>query len=275
MKKITLLFAAILSVFTVLSACGNNNDQAGEEKNTINVGTSPGPYSELFLDAIKPILEEKGYTVEMTDFSDLLQADIAVADGGVDLNVDQHTAYMENFNKNKNANLVSLTPIPTVPAGIFPGKKSSLDDVEKGDVVGVPNDASNAARAYALLEKAGWIELKDDVDLANVTKQDIAKNPLNLDIVEMDSAQIPRALTDLDYGVIPGSMVYASNMDASTKLLSEDVQKHLELVAVVDEKNKDTQWAKDIVAAYQSDEFKAYMEEHNKDEYWFIPDELK
>lgn len=275
MKKITLLFAAILSVFTVLSACGNNNDQAGKEKTTINVGTSPGPYSELFLDAIKPILEEKGYTVEVTDFSDLLQADIAVADGGVDLNVDQHTAYMENFNKNKNANLVSLTPIPTVPAGIFPGKKSSLDDVEKGDVVGVPNDASNAARAYALLEKAGWIELKDDVDLANVTKQDIAENPLNLDIVEMDSAQIPRALTDLDYGVIPGSMVYASNMDASTKLLSEDVQKHLELVAVVDEKNKDTQWAKDIVAAYQSDEFKAYMEEHNKDEYWFIPDELK
>jgi D-methionine transport system substrate-binding protein len=275
MKKIT-IFAVVLALFTLaLAGCGKSDEAKGEEKTTINVGTSPGPYSELFVDAVKPILEDKGYTVKVTEFNDLLQADVAVADGGVDMNVDQHTAYMENFNANKDANLVSITPIPTVPAGIFPGKKSSLDDVEKGDVVGIPNDASNAARAYALLQKAGWIKLKDGVELVNATKADIAENPLNLDIVEMDSAQIPRSLTDLDYGVIPGSMVYASNMDASTKLLSEDVQKHLELVVVVNKENKDTQWAKDVAAAYKSDEFKAYMEKHNKDGYWFVPEELK
>lgn len=276
MKKLT-VFAMILALFTLaLTGCGKSNDEAaGAEKKTINVGTSPGPYSELFLEAVKPILEGKGYEIKVTEFSDLLQADVAIADGGVDMNVDQHTAYMENFNANKDASLVSLIPIPTVPAGIFPGKKSSLDDIEKGDTIGIPNDASNAARAYALLQKVGWIKLKDGVELVKATKEDIAENPLNLEIVEMDSAQISRSLTDLDYGVVPGSMVYASKMDASTKLLAEDVQKHLELVVVVDGKNKDTNWAKDVAAAYQSDEFKAYMEKHNKDDYWFIPEELR
>ena len=91
----------------------------------------------------------------------------------------------------------------------------------------------------------------------------------------MDSAQIPRSLKELDYGVIPGSIVYSSNMDPSTKLLSEDVLKHLELVAVVDKSNKDAEWAKAVTAAYQSDEFKSYLKKHNKDDYWFIPEELK
>lgn len=276
MKRLT-VFVSILVLFTlIISGCGKSEDTAaGKEKTTIKVGTSPGPYSLLFLEAVKPILEDKGYKIKQVEFNDLLQADVALADGGVDLNVDQHTAYMENFNANKNADLVSLTPIPTVPAGIFPGKKSSIDDITKGDTIGIPNDASNAARAYTLLQKAELIKLKDGVELMKATSQDIVENPYNLKIVEMDSAQIPRSLSDLDYGVVPGSIVFASNMDPKTKLLSEDVLKHLVLVAVTTKENKDAQWAKDVVAAYQSDEFKAYMKEHNKDNYWFIPEELK
>lgn len=227
------------------------------------------------MDVVAPILEDKGFTVEKVEFTDLLQADIAVDEGSVDLNVDQHTAYMENFNENRNSDLVSLTPIPTVPAGIFPGAKTSLDDVADGDTVGIPNDASNAARAFALLQKAGWIKLDEDVTLMNATSQDIVENPYNLDIVEMDSAQIPRTLTDLDYGVVPGSIVYSSNMDPSTKLLSEDILDHLVLVAVTTEDKKDSDWAKEVIAAYQSDEMKAYMEEHNKEDYWYIPEALQ
>ncbi|BAQ09362.1 yaec family lipoprotein [Bacillus sp. OxB-1] len=275
MKRLSLIVSMLALFVFVLAACGKNDDTAGEEKTNIKVGTSPGPYSLLFLEAVKPILEEKGYTVEQVEFNDLLQADVALADGGVDLNVDQHTAYMDNFNENKNADLVSLTPIPTVPAGLFPGKKNSLDELADGDTIGIPNDASNAARAYAILQKAELIKMKDGVEVMKATSQDIEENPRNLKIVEMDSAQIPRSLTDLDYGVVPGSIVYASNMDPSTKLVSEDVLDHLVLVAVTTEKNKDLPWAKDVAAAYQSDEFKAYMEEHNKDDYWFIPKELQ
>ncbi|MEI3612343.1 MetQ/NlpA family ABC transporter substrate-binding protein [Pseudogracilibacillus sp. SO30301A] len=275
MKVSRLLFIFTILTTLFLAACGSGTTGDGEEKTTIKVGTSPGPYSELFIDAIVPILEEEGYTVETTDFTELLQADIALDEGSIDLNVDQHTAYYENFNNEKGASLTSITPVPTVPTGIFPGRKDSLDDIEEGDVIGIPKDPSNAARAYAVLQKAGLITLEDNVELVKVTQNDIVENELNLDIQEMDSAQIPRALDDLDYGVIPGSIVYASGVDASLSLLQEDILKDLELVAVVDEKNKDTDWAQAVKAAYESDEFKAYMEEHNQDDYWFIPEEIR
>jgi len=274
--KVSRLFI-LLATFTVLllTACGSDSSVEGEDKTMIKVGTSPGPYSELFMDAIVPILEEEGYEIETIDFTELLQADIALDEGSIDLNVDQHTAYYENFNSEKGANLTKVTPIPTVPTGIFPGRKSSLDDIEEGDVIGIPKDPSNAARAYAVLQKADLITLEDDVELVKVTQNDIIDNKLNLDIQEMDSAQIPRALEDLDYGVIPGSIVYSSGLDASTSLLHEDILKDLELVAVVDEKNKDTDWAKAVKEAYESDEFKEYMNEHNQDDYWFIPEEIR
>lgn len=274
MKGFRLLL--IVTVVTLLlTACGGDESANSEEKSTIKVGTSPGPYSELFLDAVKPILEEDGFEIETTDFTELLQADIALDEGSIDLNVDQHTAYYSNFNEEKGANLTKLTPIPTVPTGLFPGKKSKLEDIEEGDTIGIPKDPSNAARAYALLQKADLIELDDDVELVKVTKNDIKTNKENIDIHEMDSAQIPRALDDLDYGVIPGSIVYSSGLDASESLINEDILKELELVAVVDEKNADTDWAKAIQAAYKSDEFKEYMEEHNEDDYWFIPEEIR
>lgn len=274
MKKFNLFI--LLIVFSVfLVACSSSDSGEGEEKTTITVGTSPGPYSELFLDAIKPILEDQGYTIETVDFTELLQADIALQEGSIDLNVDQHTAYYTNFNNERDANLVGITPIPTVPTGIYPGRKASLDDVAEGDIVAIPQDPSNAARAYALLQKAGWITLEEGIELVQATQNHIVENVHRIEIREMDSAQIPRALEDIDYAVIPGSIVYASGIDASTSLLHEDILKDLELVAVVDEKNKDTEWAQAVVEAYRSDEFKAYMEEHNQDGYWFIPEEIR
>src|SRR5690625_4690621 len=274
--KVSRLFI-LLATFTVLllTACGSDSSVEGEDKTTIKVGRSPSPFCELFMDAIVPILEAEGYEIETIDFTELIQADIALDEGSIDLNVDQHTAYYENFNKEKGASLTSITPIPTVPTGIFPGRKDSLDDIAEGDVIGIPKDPSNAARAYAVLQKAELITLKDDVELVKATQNDIVENELNLDIQEMDSAQIPRALDDLDYGVIPGSIVYASGLDAATSLLHEDILKDLELVAVVDEKNKDTEWAQAVKAAYESDAFKEYMDEHNQDGYWFIPEEIR
>lgn len=272
--KVRIKFFFLILSLVLLAACGSTKADSDDER-IITVGTSPGPYSELFIDAIVPILEDEGFEIETIDFTELLQADIALDEGSIDINVDQHTAYYSNFNNEKGANLVGITPIPTVPTGIFPGRKSSLDDIAEGDVVGIPKDPSNAARAYAILQKADLIKLDEDVELIKATQNDIIENKLNLDIQEMDSAQIPRALDDLDYGVIPGSIVYASGIDAAESLLHEDILKELELVAVIDEKNKDTDWAQAVVNAYQSDEFKQYLEEHNKDGYWFIPEELR
>ncbi|ALC82555.1 MULTISPECIES: MetQ/NlpA family ABC transporter substrate-binding protein [Bacillus] len=255
-----------------LAACGIGG--SSDEK-TIRVGTSPGPYSELFISAIKPILEKEGYTVKLTNFSDLLQADIALSEGNIDLNVDQHTAYLTNFNVEKQANLTPIVHIPTVRAGIFSNKHNTIDQVQDGAKVAIPQDPSNAGRAYLLLQKAGWIKLKPGVTPLTATQKDIISNPKHLNITTMDSAQIPRAMDDIDFGILPGSIVYASHIDPKKSLLSESLIKDLELVATVDKKNINTKWAKAVVEAYKSEDFKKYLAEHNKNDYWYVPSDLK
>lgn len=248
-------------------------DTTGDKKEIV-YGKSQGPYTELFEAVIVPILEKEGYTVKGVDFSDLQTADIGLNDGVVDVNVEQHTAYMENFNANYNADLVALSPIPTVPAGVYSAKYKSVDEIPDGAKVAVPNDASNTARCYLMLQKIGWIKLADDVDPSAVTQDDIVENPHNIEFTEMKSLTIPAAIQDFDYVAITGSVVYNAGIDPSTALATEDIQDHLVLQVVVKEENKDAEWAKAIVDAYHSDEFKQYMEENN-DGLWWIPDELK
>ncbi|GFK21314.1 MetQ/NlpA family ABC transporter substrate-binding protein [Tetragenococcus halophilus] len=277
MKKTKVIgnIVGLLSV-TLLAAAGcSNENESPDETNEIHVGTSPGPYSELFTEGIAPILEDQGYTVEETDFDELLQADIALNEGDIDLNVDQHEAYLEDFNENNDANLTGLISIPTVPTGIYGGRKDSLDEIEDNDTVAIPDDASNTARALLVLEEAEWITLEEDIDPIVATSSDIAENPYNLDIVEMDSNQIPRSLEDIDYGVIPGSIVYNADIDASLSLLNEDILDEYELVVTVDEQYEDSDWTQAIVDAYQSDEFAEYLEERNEDDYWYIPEDLQ
>lgn len=283
------LFATILAAALTLSlaACGNNNQSnqtpsngsvsqsnGSPEKTEIVYGKSQGPYTELFEAAIVPILERQGYTLKGVDFSDLLTADFALNDGEVDVNVEQHTAYAENFNTNNSGDLIPVSPIPTVPAGIYSTTHTSLDEVSDGAKIAVPNDASNTARAYVLLQKIGWITLDSSVELSAVTQDDIVENPKNLEFVEMKSLTIPAAIQDFDYVVITGSIVYNAGIDPSTALSTEDILEHLVLQVVVKEANKDQPWVKAIVDAYHSDEFKTYLTENNNG-LWWVPEELQ
>ncbi|WP_301860613.1 MetQ/NlpA family ABC transporter substrate-binding protein [uncultured Megasphaera sp.] len=269
-KKLGVLAMVLALGASVLAGCGGDNASSSAKKE-LTYGRSQGPYSELFEQGVKPILEKKGYKITGKDMSDLLQADVALNEGEVDFNVEQHTAYMENFNQKQGGHLVALTPIPTVPAGIYAGSKTSLDQVADGDTVAVPNDAANTARAYALLQKAGWIKLDPKKDLSTVTQQDIIENPHNLKFTEMKSLNIPAVRSDFAFIVITGSIVYNAKIDPSTALMKEDILPHLLLQLVVEDKNKDAQWAKDIVAAYHSDEFKEYLKTHNNG-LWFVPE---
>lgn len=272
-KKWGAFLLTVVMGATLLTGCGgSNSSKTGEAKKELVFSKSQGPYSELFEQAIKPILEKKGYKITAKDMSDLLQADVALNEGEVDFNVEQHTAYMNNFNEKQKGHLTALTPIPTVPAGIYPGSKTALNQLADGAKVAVPNDAANTARAYALLQKAGWIKLTPNKDLSTVTQQDIVENPHNIQFTEMKSLNIPAVRSDFDFIVITGSIVYNAKIDPATALLTEDVLPHLLLQLVVLDKNKDAQWAKDIVAAYHSDEFKAYMKANNKG-LWFVPKE--
>ena len=270
LKKLSILALAIITGAALLTGCGSDS-ASGSTKKELSYSKSQGPYSELFEQGIKPILEKKGYKLTGKDMSDLLQADVALNEGEVDFNVEQHTAYMENFNEKQGGHLAALTAIPTVPAGIYPGAKTALSALTDGARIAVPNDAANTARAYALLQKAGWIRLNPAKDLSTVTQQDITENPHNLQFTEMKSLNIPAVRSDFDFIVITGSIVYNAKIDPSTALLKEDILPHLLLQLVVQEKNKDSQWAKDIAEAYNSQEFKDYLSSHNNG-LWFVPE---
>ena len=279
--KIKKIIAGLLVATTALSlaACGNSgsgdtkkSDADTSEKKEIIYGKSQGPYTELFEDAIVPILEKEGYTLKAVDLSDLQTADVALND--VDVNVEQHTAYMDSFNQSYNADLVAISPIPTVPAGVYSEKYDSVDEIPDGAKVAVPNDASNTARCYLMLQKIGWIKLDENADPSTVTQDDIVENPHNIEFTEMNSMTIPAAESDFDYIAITGSVVYNAGIDASTALANEDISDYLVLQVVVKEENKDADWAQAIVDAYHSDEFKQYMKENN-DGLWWIPEELQ
>ncbi|MCX8729850.1 hypothetical protein J3U66_05600 [Gilliamella sp. B2969] len=269
-----ILVLSILSFLFLLTACDNSSKQANNQtKKEISMGVSPGPYNELFKDAVKPILESEGYKVKLVSFPHLLESDVALSEGSIDLTVAQHTAYMNVFNAQRKANLKPVVHVPSVPAAIFSNKYNSLQQVFKGAKVAIPQDASNAARSYNLLEKAGWIKLKPNTNPIIVSKNDIEQNIAGINIIEMDSANIPRVMNDLDFAVIPGSIVYSANIDPNKALLLETIIPDLEIMVVVNAGNENSQWAQDVKRIYQSQQFKDYMQAHNQNGYWVMPQE--
>lgn len=279
MKKLwkTITTTAILATLAIstLTGCGGKTEPAdGEAKTEIVYAKGNGPYTLLFEEAILPLLADKGYTftcVEMT----LSEADAAMQSEDVDLSVEQHTAYMEAFNNNSGANLVALSKIPTVPASVFSEKHSSLDEIAEGMVIAIPQDEGNQARAFVMLQDIGWITLKEDVNYATASVEDVATNPYNLEFYELNTSYIATSLADFDYGVITGSIVYNAGIDPSTTLFNENLTDNFWLQVVVREEDKGSQWAKDIVAAYQSEEFLTWIKENNGPKYnnlWSIPE---
>ena len=280
MKKIISILL-VLSLLLVSAAVFAEDEVIKKDKTLIRYSKSHGPYPELFEAAIIPILEAQGYTFEVVESSDLLIADQFLQNGEVDVNVEQHTAYAENFNASNNGDLTPISVIPTVAAAIYSANHETLDEVADGFTVAIPNDASNTARCLAILQKIGWIKLDENVEISKVTVDDVVENPYNLELIEQKSLTIPAAIQDYDYVVITGSVVYNSHVNENYPALAqEDILEHLILQVVVKAENANTDWAQAIVAAYHSDEFKAYLEKENAADgfwkgLWWIPDELK
>ena len=273
-KRLAVIGLAVLTA-VLAAGCGKKeNSSAGEEKKELTYAKGSGPYTILFEEHIIPILEKQGYTFKVSELS-LQYADEAIADGDVDFSVEQHIAYMNAFNKSYNSNLVALTPIPTVPASIFSETHSSLDEISDGMKVAVPQDEGNMARAFVMLQDIGWIKLKEGTDYATASPEDVAENPYNLEFLDIATNIIATTLADYDYGIITGSIVYNAGIDPSTALFNENLTDNFWLQVVVKDADKDTQWAKDIVAAYQSKEFTDWLKANNESEYrnlWSIPE---
>lgn len=273
-KRLAVIGLAVLTA-VLAAGCGKKeSSSAGEEKKELTYAKGSGPYTILFEEHIIPILEKQGYTFKVSELS-LQYADEAIADGDVDFSVEQHIAYMNAFNKSYNSKLVALTPIPTVPASIFSETHSSLDEISDGMKIAVPQDEGNMARAFVMLQDIGWIKLKEGTDYATASPEDIAENPYNLEFLDIATNIIATTLAGYDYGIITGSIVYNAGIDPSTALFNENLTDDFWLQVVVKDADKDTQWAKDIVAAYQSKEFTDWLKANNESEYrnlWSIPE---
>lgn len=251
----------------VLTGCGTGASQSGDtESRTIVVGASPSPHAEI-LEQAKPVLEKEGYTLEIKEYNDYVQPNTALAAGDLDANYFQHTPYLEQFNEENNTSLVSAGQIHYEPFGIYAGKTGSLEELADGAQVAVPNDASNEARALLLLEAQGLITLADGAEL-NATKQDIVDNPKNLDIIEMEAAQLPRAIQDVDIAVINGNYAIPAGLKVTDALAVEDSDsvgaKTYGNIIAVQEGHEQDEKIQALVKALQSDEIRTYMEETNE-----------
>ena len=283
MKKRWLSLAvAATAAITVLAGCGSKAAEttaaeSGAEAESseaeaktddlkeLTVGASPAPLAEI-LEAAREELAKKGYDLKIVEYTDYVQPNMALDAGDLDANYFQHLPYLEQFNEERGTKLVSAGAIHYEPFGIYAGKTASLDELADGAKVAVPNDATNEARALLLLEANGLLKLKDGAGL-KATKTDIVENPKNLDILEVEAAQVPRSLPDVDVAVINGNYALQADLNAAEdSLITENPDYAKVYVNVVacrsGEENSDKIQA--LKKAMQSDDVKKYVDETYK-----------
>ena len=261
MKK---LIAAALTGPLVLGTVGTSVVFAADDDKTITVAASETPHSEI-LEAAKPILEEEGYDLEVTVFDDYVQPNEVVESGDFDANYFQHIPYLNSFNEEKGTHLVNAGGIHYEPFGIYPGTKSSLDDIADGDTIAVPNDTTNEARALLLLQDNGIIKLKDGAGL-EATVNDIEENPYNVEIVELAAEQVARVAEETSYIVLNGNYALQAGYSVSKDALayetsdSEAAKTYVNVIAVK-EGNENSDKIKALVDVLKSDEIKDFINE--------------
>ena len=229
----------------------------------LTVGASPAPHAEI-LEAAREELAKKGYDLKIVEYTDYVQPNLALDAGDLDANYFQHLPYLEQFNEERGTKLVSAGKIHYEPFGIYAGKTASLDELADGAKVAVPNDATNEARALLLLEAQGLLKLADGAGL-KATKTDIVENPKNLDILEVEAAQVPRSLPDVDIAVINGNYAIEAGLKVSDALAVEASDSEAATtygnVVAVQEGKEDDEKTKALIEALTSDAVKEYMEQ--------------
>ncbi len=259
MKKTISLILAVLLLTVALCGCGQK-----AESNKIRVAATAVPHAEI-LEVAKEVLAKEGYELEIVVYTDYVQPNLVVDKGELDANYFQHTPYMDQFNAENGTKIVSAGLIHYEPFGIFAGKTASIDALPDGAQISIPNDATNGARALLLLQQEGILKLKDGAGI-EATVYDIVENPKNVQIVEMEAAQLTISLQDVDLSVINGNYALAAGLNpAADALALEDAsgtaaQTFANLVGVK-EGNENSPAIKALVAALQSEQVKNFINE--------------
>lgn len=275
-KKIIALAAAAALTLSLAACSGNNfsstadNSSSDASSTVIRVGASPSPHAEI-LEFAKDQLAAKGYELEIVEFTDYVMPNVALYEGDLDANFFQHTPYLDNYNEQNGTDLVSACKVHFEPMGLYSETLTSVSDVAEGSKVGVPNDPTNEARALNLLEAQGLIKLREGAGL-NATPLDIEENPLNLEFVELEAAQLPRNLSEFAIAAINGN--YAIEAGILDKVIvneaadSESAQEYANILAVRNGE-LETDKTKALVEALTSDETREFINTQYEDQ--FIP----
>ncbi|MDW0113148.1 MetQ/NlpA family ABC transporter substrate-binding protein [Sporosarcina saromensis] len=265
MKKLVLLAAMLM---LVLAACGKEKDtneapktEGTDEKVTLKVASLIPPMTEI-LELVKPQLAEEGIDLEMVVLGDNVQPNTALAAKEVDANFFQHVPYMEEFNRNNDANLVPITPIYFANYGVYAKDYSSMDELPEGAVIAMANDVSNIDRSLALLAQQGVITLKEKTD-TYYTKADITDNPKNYTFEEVDLLMLARMYDDADAVIM--TPAYAAPLGLTPKsdaLLTEGVENDFAITLIAREDNKDWEPIQKLAKAMTSPEVRKFLEEN-------------
>ena len=279
MKKLVSLLLTGALTFGLLAGCGSGTGTANTpapegsqapsetgstlEGTVLKVGATPAPHAEI-LEAVKDLLAEQGITLEIVEFNDYIVPNTAVESGELDANYFQHITYMNQFNESDGTHLVSAAEIHYEPLGLYAGKTTSLEELPDGAQIAVPNDTTNEARALLLLQQAGLLTLKEGAGIT-ATKADNAENPKNLEIVELEAAQIPSRLADVDLAVINGNYAIDAGLKVADALAVESAegeaaQAYVNVLAVK-EGNENDPAILALVDALKSETAKTFMEE--------------
>ena len=257
MKKILALILIAVFAFSLVS-CGKKDSK------TITVGATPVPHAEI-LEVCKEILAKEGITLVIKEFDDYVIPNTSTEDGSLDANYFQHVPYLDSFNAERGTHLVSVCAVHYEPLGLYPGKSKSLSSIPDGATIAVPNDTSNEARALLLLEYNGIIKLDPNAGM-NATVLDITENPHNVEIVEMEAAQLTAHLPDVDYAVINGNSAINAGLNAAKDALVLETSDSIAAVTyanvlVVKKGNENNELVQALVKALTSDEVKKFIEE--------------
>ena len=257
-KTIAIILTLVLALSLV--ACGGNKT----EDKVITVAASPTPHAEI-LKVAAEVLAKDGWTLEIKEYTDYVQPNNVVEDGEIDANYFQHIPYLNQFNTDNGTHLVSVAMVHYEPFGIYAGTKSAIADLAEGDKIAIPNDGSNRARALMLLEAQGLIKLKEGVGM-QATDLDIVENPLNLEIVQMEAAQIANVRDSVALAVINGNYALQAGLNAGVDALAVEDSESISAITyaniiVVKEGNEMNAKTQALVKAVQSQEVKDYINE--------------
>ncbi len=256
------LAAVVTFAVTGLAGCGQQTAAPAADK-PLKVGVTAGPHAEI-MDAVKKVAEKDGLKIQIVEFNDYVQPNVALSQGDIDVNSFQHQPYLDNMVQDRKYDIVSVAKTVIYPMGIYSKKVKSLSELQPGATIAIPNDPTNGGRALLLLEKQGLIKLKAGAGL-KAAAADIAENPKNFKIKELDAAQVPRSMEDVELAAINTNYAMTAGLVPNKDALAiEDGNSPYANVIAVRSKDKDNPAITKLIKAYQSEDVKKFIDEHFK-----------